>query len=197
MQSASLVAEVSPAPPAPVELDRLASRLGLTAMQRAFADALASDPRRNQTHAAIAAGVERNRAHIAGSRWARNGKVIAYLAEIERAARHSARKTVMRRADILRGLADQASGTVPTKRRVKRNGKGNLVSTVEEYDSLRAHVRLLDHSEWREKGPAGGTINVWLQAVQAARQAPALAAASVDALAIDAEIVAPADKPAE
>lgn len=74
--------------PAPAELDALARRLRLTPRQRAFAEALAQDPNRNQARAAAAAGVAHpDRAAEYGCRWAKNPGVREYLAALTRSAR--------------------------------------------------------------------------------------------------------------
>ena len=61
-------------------LDRAAKRFKLTTMQRKFADALASDPERNQTAAARVAGARFPEKE--GSKWVRASKVKGYLQEI-------------------------------------------------------------------------------------------------------------------
>lgn len=78
------------------QLDALARELRLTNKQRAFAEALAADTRRNQTKAAIVAGLGKDAA-AKGSRMARVGKVQKYITAITAAATEEA----IRRAGTL------------------------------------------------------------------------------------------------
>jgi len=68
-------------------LEALAKKLKLRPRQRRFAEVLALDPSRNQTAAAIAAGVAPGEgARVQGSRWAAWPKVKLYIAELTREA---------------------------------------------------------------------------------------------------------------
>lgn len=57
----------------------LQDELGLTDMQRAFVEALAVDPQRNATKAAIAAGSAKKGATVQASKWLRLVKVQRYF----------------------------------------------------------------------------------------------------------------------
>lgn len=65
---------------------RLTQELKLTKAQRAFVEALAVDPKRNQTKAAEAAGINPARSAVQGSRWMRLSKIQRYLAHLTHAA---------------------------------------------------------------------------------------------------------------
>jgi phage terminase small subunit len=187
-----MIPAVQSRPQTSEQLDRLAAELQMTVRQRRYADALAADPQRNQTRAAIGIGVRPETAPQAGSTLARHPKVRAYLAALDQSAEHSTQRAILRRADILAQLAKMASGQVPSKVRIKRNAKGRTIAEIAEHDRIRALDRLLSHSEWRAKGPAtSNTINVWLQAVREHRQAPQLHLGASAVLAVDAEVIDP------
>jgi phage terminase small subunit len=89
----------------------LARTLRLTKAQRCFAEALAVDPDKNQTHAAIAAGVNHRRARIQGSRWVTSGKVQDYLAALSEASEQMVEertgKAVAQLSEVLETLSAQ------------------------------------------------------------------------------------------
>lgn len=174
------------------DLDRIADGLGLTTMQRRFAEALAADPARNQTHAARVAGTISDPA-IAGSRWANMPKVKTYLEEIDGRARQLQRRALLRRRDVLEDLSDRAQGLKPTKTLTRKDEQGKVLGTVEEFDTGKMLVRLLDHSEWRETEKRGPQVNVSLWLTQLKVSTPAADLLGVlsreDSAPVDAEIV--------
>lgn len=86
----------------------LAHELKLTKAQRAFVEALVKDPKRNQTKAAEAAGIDRSRSAVQGSRWMALGKIQQYLAHLTSAAVERAeQKTEGVIADLAECLAHQ------------------------------------------------------------------------------------------
>ena len=68
------------------DLVKLVSALRLTQAQRCFAEALAIDPEKNQTRAAIAAGSTARSAAVTASKWLRLPKVQSYLAALTKSA---------------------------------------------------------------------------------------------------------------
>jgi Terminase small subunit len=68
------------------DLVKLASALRLTQAQRCFAQALAIDPEKNQTRAAMAAGSPPRSAAVTASKWLKLAKVQSYLAALTKAA---------------------------------------------------------------------------------------------------------------
>lgn len=74
----------------PTGLAAFARQLSLTRRERRFAEALARDPERNQTNAAIKAGYPENAAHVRGSETVRKRKVQTYMAAVVEEARTQA-----------------------------------------------------------------------------------------------------------
>ncbi len=100
------------------DLSQLAKDLRLTQKQRRFAEALALDPERNQTKAAMAAGSTVKRAHVTGSQWVRLGKVQAYIKAFLGVSPEGAvvakrvRPRIADRNEVLRRLTRQARADV-------------------------------------------------------------------------------------
>lgn len=65
----------------------LQDELGLTDKQRRFVEALAIDPGRNQTKAALTAGVSKKSAHVMASKWLKLVKVQKYFYALTAASR--------------------------------------------------------------------------------------------------------------
>lgn len=148
------------------DLSALAQRLRLTKRQRAFAEALAADPDRNQTRAAIAAGAASKHAVCTASRWSRMVKIRQYLAALSGEAVEGARTAVLKRRAVLRLLSAQALGAVPSRRVVRTGADGRTGGIVEEFNSQAAAVRLLDHAEWRAE-EEDTQIAYWIEALRA------------------------------
>lgn len=78
-----------------LELVDLAKHLKLTRLQAGFVLALAVDPKRNQTKAAIEAGASPKTAHIWASKTLRLAKIQEFLAKVTEAATERARELAL------------------------------------------------------------------------------------------------------
>jgi Terminase small subunit len=96
-------------------LAAIATELRLTPIQRRFAEALASDPERNQTRAARAAGAGKDAA-VRGAKLVRLGKVGTYLHHLSEEAQarieRETERTVGDAAKVIRGLWDIVNSSV-------------------------------------------------------------------------------------
>jgi phage terminase small subunit len=81
----------------------LADELELTDFQRKFSEALAADPERNQTRAALAAGASEKSAHVEGSRTLKLDKVKRYMEALTKTATDLAERQTQRK---VMGLAE-------------------------------------------------------------------------------------------
>lgn len=79
----------------------LADSLALTEFQRKFCEALASDPDRNQTKAALTAGASEKSAHVEGSRTLKLDKVQRYMEALTQTATELAERKTGRRVMAL------------------------------------------------------------------------------------------------
>jgi phage terminase small subunit len=121
----------------------LADELGLTEFQRRFCEALASDPDRNQTQAALKAGAAPKSAHVQATRTIRLAKAQTYMAALTKTATElSERKTgrrVMGLAEALGRMTELAESDMtdfvdevdgelkPSIKKAIDAGKGHLV----------------------------------------------------------------------
>lgn len=153
-------------------LDQMAR--ALTPKQRRFAEALAADPERNQTKAALAAGSPNEKqAAITGARWIRLSKVRSYIdaltSEGQKLAKARVGQVVMTAAEVQERLSKQARSDIGVHLKIHEDGHYTVELDPDHTDIVRAiKVRQgadRDGMPWSETELKVADPNVPLQAL--------------------------------
>lgn len=154
------------------QLAALAKNLHLNERQRKFAEALAADPERNQTRAAIAAGLPTTSAPPWASVAVRLAKVQEYMAAItgralERRQEREVAKAQVTLDRVIDRLAAQMDSEEPAEVVHMAGEDGEFRPVRRTYKPQAAALGLATILAPTRDNPGLGSINVYIQAVAA------------------------------
>lgn len=122
-------------------LDKLATDMGLTPMQRRFCEAYAADPDHNGQKAAEAAGVNPRTARTRASKWLTNANIASYMKQLMAEGKALALKrtasVVMTAAEVQERLSRQARADIGYHLELTEDGGYRVKLDPERTDIIR------------------------------------------------------------